>query len=152
MRTTLPKPTPRGGWKWSRLVPLLLLGGGLAPLAPQVAFAQVVGAPKVVRERAAAAGKAAAMDITSAQVNIDFILDERSRELGGEQTRWFDLVRTGKLLERVKKYVPAQMSRTSPGGTYGSAAAANIQPYHVLRPIPQQEIDRTSGKIVQNPG
>lgn len=106
----------------------------------------------VVRERAAAAGKTAAMDITASQVTLDFILDERSRELGGEQMRWFDLVRTGQLLTRVKKYVPAQVSRTNPSGTYGSAAAANIQPYHVLRPIPQQEVDRTSGKIVQNPG
>ncbi|MGI4885702.1 MAG: hypothetical protein ACRYFR_12150 [Janthinobacterium lividum] len=50
MYTTLPKPMPRGGWKWSRLVPLLLLGGGLAPLAPpapQVAFAQMAGARTV---------------------------------------------------------------------------------------------------------
>jgi hypothetical protein len=111
----------------------------------------------VVRRRAAAPGKTAQMEITESQINIDFILDERSRELAGEQLRWYDLVRTGKLIERVKKYVPALVSSKPspiPGVTdnYGSAAAANIQPYHVLRPIPRQEIDRTGGKITQNPG
>jgi len=111
----------------------------------------------VVRRRAAASGKTAQMEITSSQLNIDFILDERTRELCGEFTRWPDLVRTGKLLERVKKYVPALVtSKPSPipGGTdtYGSNAAINIKDYHVLPPIPQQEIDRTSGKIKQNPG
>ncbi|GGG49743.1 RagB/SusD family nutrient uptake outer membrane protein [Hymenobacter glacieicola] len=111
----------------------------------------------VVRRRAAAPGRAAQMEITASQLNIDFILDERTRELAGEQLRWYDLVRTGKLVERVKKYVPALInSKPSPipGVTdnYGSNAAANIQPYHVLRPIPRQEIDRTGGKITQNPG
>jgi len=111
----------------------------------------------VIRRRAAAAGKTSAMEITASQLNIDFILDERTRELCGEFTRWPDLVRTGKLLERVKKYVPALVtSKQSPipgvTDTYGSNAAINIKDYHVLRPIPQQEIDRTSGKIKQNPG
>ena len=32
--------------------------------------------------------------------DIDVILDERARELCGEQQRWFDLKRTGKLIER----------------------------------------------------
>jgi hypothetical protein len=104
----------------------------------------------VVRERAAAAGKTTQMDITASQVNIDFILDERARELAGEFTRWYDLKRTGKLLDRVKAYNPP-LTRLSTG-IYGSNAAINIQPYHVLRPIPQTEIDRTSGKITQNPG
>ena len=43
----------------------------------------------------------------TAQVNakdINVILDERARELCGEQQRWFDLKRTGKLIERVKLY------------------------------------------------
>jgi len=35
------------GTKWSRLVPLILLGGGLAPLLPQAAYAQVAGAHTV---------------------------------------------------------------------------------------------------------
>lgn len=73
----------------------------------------------------------AAMQVTAADMNIDFILDERARELSGEYQRWPDLVRTGKLLERVKKYNPV--------------ATVLIKSYHVLRPIPQTQIDRVEG-------
>lgn len=62
--------------------------------------------------------------------SLDFILDERSRELCGELTRWLDLVRTGKLEERVK--------------LYNNEAKGNIKPFHVLRPIPQSQIDATT--------
>ncbi|MGI4737898.1 MAG: RagB/SusD family nutrient uptake outer membrane protein [Janthinobacterium lividum] len=112
----------------------------------------------VVRERAAASGKKAQMDITAAQVNLDFILDERMRELCGEFTRWYDLKRTGQLLPRVRNtaITPALRSVTrdgfTKGGVYGSNAAINIKDFHVLRPIPQQEIDRSAGKTTQNPG
>jgi hypothetical protein len=87
------------------------------------------------------AANVAAMQVSASVLNIDFILDERARELSGEYMRWTDLVRTGKLLERVKKY--------------NAVAALLIQPYHVLRPIPQTEIDRadgTSTAFPQNPG
>jgi hypothetical protein len=94
-----------------------------------------------VRRRAALPGQEAAMEITAGQLNMDFILDERARELLGEMQRWPDLVRTGTLVERVKKYNPD-------GGP-------TIQPYHVLRPIPNDQIDRTDGgntAFPQNPG
>ncbi len=63
----------------------------------------------VVRTRAAVNGGAVAAmtanTLTDLTTNgIDYVLDERTRELAGEQMRWFDLVRTGKLVERVKKY------------------------------------------------
>jgi starch-binding outer membrane protein, SusD/RagB family len=91
----------------------------------------------VIRERAAfqpsnSAGQnataAAAMDITPAQVTLDFILDERTREFYGEGIRWWDLVRTQSLLARVQKWNPVE-------------AGAHLQSYMVLRPIPQTEID-----------
>jgi TonB-linked SusC/RagA family outer membrane protein len=44
MNTRIPSPRLVRGWKWSRLVTLLLLSGGLAPLAPKAAYAQVAGA------------------------------------------------------------------------------------------------------------
>lgn len=90
-----------------------------------------------VRTRAAKKGSETAMLVKEDQLDIDFILDERSRELLGEYMRWFDLVRTGKLLERVKKYNPE--------------GANQIQKFHVLRPIPQTQIDRTMGGITAFP-
>jgi starch-binding outer membrane protein, SusD/RagB family len=85
----------------------------------------------VVRERAAyPAVNVTAMDITVADLSIDFILDERTRELCGENVRWWDLVRTGKLLERVRMH--------------NKEAAPNIIDKHVLRPIPQAQIDATT--------
>ena len=91
----------------------------------------------VIRTRAALPGKSADMQITSAEVTLDFILDERARELIGEGHRWFDLTRTNKLVERVKKYNPE---------------AAAIKSHHVLRPIPLNQIDRTQGGYGQNAG
>lgn len=81
-----------------------------------------------VRERAAAEGKKTQMQVAQDKMTIDFILDERTRELCGENMRWLDLVRTGKLIERVQKYSTDD-------------AKNNIQPKHVLRPIPQEHID-----------
>ena len=94
-----------------------------------------------VRERAAKPGMTAAMDITIADLDaggINFILDERARELTGETTRWFDLKRTGKLVERVK--------------LYNAEARNNIKDFHLLRPIPNQEILLSTGSMKQNPG
>ncbi|MEO8416850.1 MAG: RagB/SusD family nutrient uptake outer membrane protein, partial [Ginsengibacter sp.] len=89
-----------------------------------------------VRERAAYPGFKSQMDYTD--INIDTILNERGRELAGESTRFFDLTRTGKLVDRVRKYNPQ--------------AAPLIQDYHVLRPIPQSEINLVSTPFPQNPG
>jgi starch-binding outer membrane protein, SusD/RagB family len=102
--------------------------------------AEAVEYVNTVRRRAAKPGvNPASMDVTAAEMNVDFILDERSRELAGEGMRWFDLVRMGKLLERVNKYNPE--------------AAANIKAFHTLRPIPTTQIERTTtAGFTQNPG
>src|SRR5699024_10843082 len=50
-----------------------------------------------VRKRAAVASRAQEMEISTDQATLDFILEERGRELAGEQTRWYDLKRMGKL-------------------------------------------------------
>ncbi|HUX55970.1 MAG TPA: RagB/SusD family nutrient uptake outer membrane protein [Bacteroidales bacterium] len=94
----------------------------------------------VIRTRAAKPGKVAEMQITPAQVTLDFILDERAREFAGEQLRWFDLKRTGKLVDRIKALNPD--------------AAPNIQAYHNLRPIPQSQLDAVTNpdEFKQNEG
>jgi hypothetical protein len=86
----------------------------------------------------------AAMEITDPNVlDIDFILAERTRELCGEGgMRWYDLTRTHKLIERVRLYNPE--------------GSPNIQDFHVLRPIPQTQIDLMTDPAqkaaYQNPG
>lgn len=94
----------------------------------------------VVRQRAALPGKQTDMTVTPADITLDFLLDERAREFAGEQLRWFDLKRTGKLVERVQKF--------------NRSAAPYIQGYHNLRPIPQKQIDAVSNKseFTQNAG
>ncbi len=95
----------------------------------------------VVRRRAAWAGKQSAMEVTSSKMTFDLVVEERARELVGEQTRWLDLKRWGNLVERVQKYNPQ--------------AAANVKATHLVRPIPQTQIDRTDGgnkTFAQNPG
>lgn len=81
-----------------------------------------------------------AQQITAGQVTLDFILDEKSREFFAEDTRWWDLSRTKTLVARVQQYNPE--------------GAAGVQPYNMLRPIPQSQIDLvTEGpKFPQNPG
>lgn len=76
-----------------------------------------------------------AMQVTASDISkdfINFILDERARETYGEMNRWEDLVRTEKLVERVKKFNPD--------------GATLIKEHHKLRPIPQNHIDRLSPK------
>lgn len=60
----------------------------------------------------------------------DQIMTERIRELFGERWRRFDLVRTGKFLEYVK-------ARNKWANRFGT-----IQPFNVIWPIPQSEIDQ----------
>lgn len=93
-----------------------------------------------LRKRAIMPGKEAEMAVTPEDIDLNFILEERAKELGGEGHRWYDLKRTGTLLERVRKY--------------NFDAAPNIQEFHLLRPIPQTQIDRVSnpGDFPQNPG
>ncbi len=116
----------------------LLAAEAAVALGDNVSAAKYVN---VVRERAAyPTGTVSAMTVQPAAMTLDYVLDERARELCGEQTRWLDLVRTNKLVERVKLYNPD--------------AAPNIQEKHTLRPIPQSQIDRviTGTPYPQNQG
>lgn len=68
---------------------------------------------------------------------VTFILDERGRELLGEICRWEDLVRCGVLYDWVMKF------------NKEAKATGTMRPFHKLRPIPQNHIDRLkpAGKI-----
>jgi hypothetical protein len=107
----------------------------------------------VLRERAKVAGlPAGANDATSADVNktpcasgiphLDFILDERARELCGEHLRWFDLKRTKQLENRLG----------------AGKANPNVKSFdktkHYARPIPMKFLQsiNNAAEFGQNPG
>ncbi|WP_372935158.1 RagB/SusD family nutrient uptake outer membrane protein [Mariniphaga sediminis] len=98
----------------------------------------------IVRKRAAWPGFEQEMNISANDVTLELILDERGRELLGEMQRWYDLTRMGFLIDRVKAYCNATNSP--------NYAVDNISEKHLLRPIPQNQIDRCSNDYGQNPG
>ena len=80
---------------------------------------------------------------------LNFVFNERTRELLGEWNRWDELARTGLLVKRAK--------------TFNPEAAPNVQDRHMYRPIPQKFIDTLQNedgtnlsdadkKAWQNPG
>lgn len=85
--------------------------------------------------------RANAKPVQASNVTLDYILDERARELITEEPRHRTLVRTNKLVERVRKY------------NMRDDARATIQDKHAFWPIPQKAIDANfSTKLEQNPG
>lgn len=103
----------------------------------------------VLRRRAAVkapADRTAEMLVSASDINKEFILDERARELAGEHIRWFDL------------------KRMLGSGTNGDAFAAYIKAnnpditevrnFHILRPIRQEELNSllNGAEFGQNPG
>lgn len=77
--------------------------------------------------------------ITEADVNIDYILDERARELVYEEARRIVLHRLGVFVERVRKY--------------NELNSDEIKDHHGLWPIPYSAIEANVGAVLeQNPG
>jgi len=83
--------------------------------------------------------RAHAAPVTAANITIDFILDERAKELFSEEDRRYVLLRTGRWLDRIK--------------ADNKIAAPNVQPRDTILPIPQPVIDANRTKpMTQNPG
>lgn len=83
--------------------------------------------------------RAKANPVAPANVTIDYILDERIRELGVEEKRMLTLMRLGKWVDRVRRLHPF----------YG----AHMRDHYNLWPIPASEIERNNGAVLdQNPG
>lgn len=88
--------------------------------------------------------RAGVANATAAEFNIDYILDERGRELLGEYKRWFDLKRTGTLVARAS----AHNYKIKAANFVGVGGQLKI-----LRPIPQVALDLNQNKdFPQNPG
>lgn len=83
--------------------------------------------------------RAKAKPVTPDEVNLDYILDERARELIYEEQRRITLHRTNTLVERVRKY--------------NDMNGDEIKDHHGLWPIPYSEIEANVDAVIeQNPG
>lgn len=91
---------------------------------PEVALPYV----KAIRERAAVTSRQTEMVVTEDDMTLDFIVAERGRELAGEQWRWYDLKRLGKLNHEY-------LSRTNPDTNFEDGK-------NEVRPIPQSFLDQ----------
>lgn len=81
-------------------------------------------------------------DVTAGNMTIEWILEERARELCGEWLRWFDLKRTGKLAEYIRKHNPAWDGNDV------------VDDHNNLWPIPNTFLDKLENwaEFGQNPG
>ncbi|WP_304068950.1 RagB/SusD family nutrient uptake outer membrane protein [Pedobacter glucosidilyticus] len=102
----------------------------------------------VLRTRAAKktpVNQTAAMQVSAANINEDFILKERARELAGEHLRWFDLKRMlgANNGQAFVDFIKAQ-----------NPDITQVQPFHRLRPIRQEELNAllNAEEFGQNPG
>ena len=87
----------------------------------------------VVRRRAKAS------DVSNANITLDYILDERARELCFEERRRLTLYRTGTYVERTRRL--------------NSFQGSQVEEYMCLFPIPYSFIEANTGAhIEQNPG
>ena len=96
---------------------------------------------------------AALVAATPATININYILDERSREYYGEGYRWHDLART----QKWEEYAGSYQICTTAGDAAPITVNRTIEKYLYLRPIPTSQLDNMDGdeaykKAFQNPG
>lgn len=76
------------------------------------------------------------------------LLHERRLEFAMEGHRWFDLVRTGKFIKRMKEHSTYEASVAESNKI---EIGQNIKDHMILLPIPQRELD-INPELTQNPG
>ena len=89
------------------------------------------------------------------KIDIDWLLDEYSREFFAEYRRWYDLVRTQTWIERCSTYLMGE--DYNKGDTMEKVWKRDIQKKHYIRPIPVGQLnglDMEEAEIeaYQNPG
>jgi len=145
---------PADGWGWTCIkdFPMMRLGETYLLRAearienenPSGAAADI----NILRDRAF---KQARLDtanpnlgkVSAGEIDFDFILDERARELFAEENRRMTLMRTGKLIERAKLNTESTIKGTISG----------LDPRILLFPIPLSEIQRNKDvEWENNPG
>ena len=119
--------------KWVGNVPIIRLGD-IYLIAAEAALlynndqATALKYVQPLRNRAAVKSREAAMAVSQGDMTLDFICAERARELAGEQWRWYDLKRMGKLTN-------AYLKQTNPD------IKAFDENKHKIRPIPQSYLN-----------
>lgn len=80
--------------------------------------------------------------VSAGDMTIEWILEERARELCGEWLRWFDLKRTGKLVSYMRQHNPAWDGNDV------------VDEHNYLWPIPNTFLDKLQNaeEFGQNPG
>ena len=80
--------------------------------------------------------------VNASQMTIEWILEERARELCGEWLRWFDLKRTGNLVNYIRQHNPAWDGNDV------------VDEHNYLWPIPNTFLDKLQNaeEFGQNPG
>ena len=80
--------------------------------------------------------------VSASQMTVEWILDERARELCGEWLRWFDLKRTHKLVDYIRQHNPAYDGNDV------------VDEHNYLWPIPNTYLDKLQNaeEFGQNPG
>jgi len=87
--------------------------------------------------------------VQPSDITLDFILDERARELVAEENRRMTLVRTGTLVERVTNY----LNKYNTGAGQPVTGLTQVAARKGLLPIPQTAIDLNKGAVLdQNAG
>jgi hypothetical protein len=113
------------------------------------ADSEAIAAMNRVRSRSRDGSPESLITMPDYDANMTFrdILDERKRELGFELIRWFDLSRTGQLIDVLND--PATYMS---GGQQIRPKLTDERVY--LYPIPQGQMDTSSNKegFFQNPG
>lgn len=128
--------TTTSGWTFGDQVYLRLAETYLIKAEAQFRQSNNAGAATTIN---VLRNRANANTVSAADITLDFILDERSRELLGEEHRRYTLVRTNTWTERYRLYNPSFPEQ--------------VQDYHALYPIPQDVIDANLDvKMEQNEG
>jgi hypothetical protein len=95
----------------------------------------------------ATSGNATLGQVSASQIDVDFILAERARELIGEENRRMTLVRMGKLADGV-----ARNGDAMPGAPSNKVITGFDATKHILLPLPLREIQLNNGAVLeQNP-
>ncbi len=145
-------PTDQWGWTNIKDFPMMRLGETYL-LRAEARFKQdnTSGAADDINLLRDRAFKTARQDsgnpdlgkVSSSDITMDFILDERARELFAEENRRITLMRTGTLIERAKLNTDSSIKGTISG----------LDPRILLLPIPLSEIQRNKDAVLeQNPG